>query len=158
MRTSRIRSPVRSTAAAALIAQAALHLLYAVGGGRPIAPTDGGQSGHSGHVASVVELSSAAPLVDHGHVAFMPLAHVVAAALTVMFLSVADRAIATIAAAFGTAVRGIRMLVAVLGGFPVALRPGVRSATVQRVIAPNPEALLLSSLRHRGPPVASSAA
>jgi len=146
------------TSAAALVAQAALHLLYAAGGGPTIAPADGGPTGHPGHAASVVELSSAAPLVDHGHAASMPLAHVVAAALTVVFLAVADRALATIAAAFGTAVRGIRLLVAVLGGLPVALRPGVRSPTVERVIAPNAEALLLSSLRHRGPPVASSAA
>jgi hypothetical protein len=146
------------TSAAALIAQAALHLLYAAGGAWTAAPVNGGLQGHAGHAASAVELSAAAPVVDHGHAAFMPLAHVVAAALTVVFLAVADRATTTIAAAFGTAVRGIRLLVSVLGGLPIAVRPGVRSAAVERVIAPNPEALLLSSLRHRGPPLVSSVA
>lgn len=146
------------TSAAALIAQAALHLLYAAGGTWTAAPADGGLYGHAGHAASAVGLSAAAPVVDHGHAAFMPLAHVVAAALTVVFLAVADRATTTIAVAFGTAVRGIRLLVSVLGGLPVLVGPGVRSAAVERVIAPNPEALLLSSLRHRGPPLVSSVA
>jgi hypothetical protein len=161
------RFRVLRTALAAAVAQAALHLLYAAGGAwspvssaaaTSVGGTVTGQGGHAGHAASVVELSSGAPAVDHGHGLFMPLAHVVAAALTVVFIAVADRAIESVAVTFGTAVRGIRMLVAMLGELPVAVPPGLRAATVDRVIAPNPEALLLSSLRHRGPPVASFAA
>ena len=141
------------TSAAALIAQAALHLLYAMGGSRTAGPADPGLAGHAGHAASAIDLAAAAPMVDHGHAAFMPLAHVVAAALTVAFLATADRAMAAIAVAFGTAVRSIRLVIAVLGGLPVPTRPGTLAATIHPDVSPNRETLLLSSLRHRGPPV-----
>ena len=110
-------------------------------------------AGHAVHAASAVDLSASVPMADHGHAAIMPLAHVVAAALTVAFLAAADRAIAAIAVAFGTAVRGIRLVIAVLGGLPVPTRPGSLAATIHPDVSPNRETLLLSSLRHRGPPV-----
>lgn len=151
------------TAAAALIAQAALHLLYAAGGAWSAVPALGGTgTSHSGHAASAVDLAavglaSGAAVVEHGHAAIMPVAHVVAAALTVAFLAIADRAIATMAVAFGTAVRGIRLLATVLGGLPVPARPGLRSASVEPDVPLNREVLLRSSLRHRGPPSAAFA-
>jgi hypothetical protein len=146
------------TSVAALLAQAALHLLYAMGGSWTAVPVSDGMTGHAAHAASAVHLSAGGPALDHGHAAIMPLAHVVAAALTVAFLAAADRAIAAISVAYGTVVRGIRLLIAVLAGLPVPTRPGTLAATIVPDVSPNREALLLSSLRHRGPPVARSAA
>ena len=141
------------TSAAALIAQAALHLLYAMGGSWREAPAESTMAGHAVHAASAIDIPASVPMVEHGHAAIMPLAHVVAATLTVAFLAAADRAIAAIAVAFGTAVRGIRLVIAVLGGLPVPTRPGSLAATILPDVSPNRETLLLSSLRHRGPPV-----
>lgn len=157
------KSRLLRTAAAALVAQAALHLLYAAGGAWSAVPAGGTMTEHAVHAASAVDLAAVAPasgaaVVDHGHAAFMPFAHLVAAALTIAFLAAADRAIASIAAAFGTAVRGIRLLVAVLAGLPVPVRPGLSSATVESDVSPGRETLLRSSLRHRGPPSVAFAA
>ena len=90
--------PVR-TALSALIAQAALHLCYAMGSASPVVPAAAGSSAHAGHVhhgIAFAALPSSAP-VDHGHV-WMPVAHLAAAAATLAALLLADRVLDAIAA------------------------------------------------------------
>lgn len=88
----------------------------------------------------------------------MPLAHVIAAAATVAMLAMYARAVSAVALAFGTLARGIRLLGSVLRGLPVPAAPGLTRPVVRTELPANTSVLLLSSLRHRGPPVVSFAA
>lgn len=148
------RMPLLRASAAAIAAQAALHLLYALG-------TPGGglatsAAPHTSHGTPVVHLDGAT-IVDHGHAVAMPLAHLIAAAATVAVLALLDRAVTASAVAFATLVRGIRLLVGALRGIPAPATPA-RVVSTAWTGPPNPGILLLSSLRHRGPPWVSSAA
>jgi hypothetical protein len=150
------RMPLIRASAAALAAQAVLHLLYSVGaGGAARAASVAPHSGHDGTLA--LDVGAAAVAVDHGHVVGMPLAHLVAAALTVIALALVGRAVRAVAAAFGTAIGGLRLLAAVLAGLPVATAVRHRVPVVRRD-APALALVLLSSLRHRGPPASPVAA
>ncbi|WP_438853974.1 hypothetical protein [Agromyces sp. M3QZ16-3] len=149
------RMPLLRASIAALVAQAALHLLYSVGA-----------SGRSGSVAAAdshaLHAGGTIPLdafiaVDHGHAA-MPVAHVAAAALTVAFLVVLGRSAAAVAAVGGALARGIRLLVAALAGSPLPRRGDARPPVSRRGGPPALGILLLSSLRHRGPPAGLAAA
>jgi hypothetical protein len=138
---------------AALAAQAALHLLYALG--TPSAGPAASVSAHAAHGPGIpvrIDAVGLAVVVDHGHALTMPVAHVVAAALTVAMLAALGRAAAAVSVAFGTAVRGVRLLAAVLAGPVVApaLRHVVPSNRARE--APALGLVLLSTLRHRGPP------
>ena len=144
--------PVR-TAVSALIAQAALHLCYAMGGTSPAATAAvAGPDAHASHVhhgAALAALPVSAP-VDHGHV-WMPVAHLVAAALTLAALVLADRALDTIAAVVVGFVRRLTTIAA-----PLAV-PALRipaEASPARFVG----ALLRASLGSRGPPVVPVAA
>jgi hypothetical protein len=150
------RSSLPRTAATALAAQAALHLLYALGAGGagPAASVDP----HVTHAGSTLPIELATLTVDHGHAAAMPVAHIVAAALTVTMLAMYGRAAAAVRLASVALVRGVRMLASVLRGVPVPTAPGLVRPVDRRAAPPNPAVLVLSSLRHRGPPWASSAA
>lgn len=144
---------------AALAAQAALHLLYALG--TPSSGPAASAASHAAHGAAVpirFDAAGLAVVVDHGHAVVMPVAHVVAAALTVAMLAALGRAAAAVAVAFGTAVRGVRLLAAVLGGPLVA--PALRHVvpSVRAHGAPGLGLVILSSLRHRGPPLSIAAA
>lgn len=149
-------SLVRASAAA-LAAQGALHLLYALGTPSP---------GHAASVATHAAHGTTAPIrfdavglaVDHGHAVTMPVAHLVAAALTVAMLAALGHAAAAVALAFGTAVRGLRLLAAVLAGSPVATAVRHVVPAARRHGPPHLALVLLSSLRHRGPPASSLAA
>ena len=149
------RMPLLSASAAALAAQAALHLLYALG--TPGAALAASAAPHSSHGTPVVHPDGGTVLVDHGHAVAMPLAHLVAAAATVAVLALLDRAVTAVGVAFGTVVRGIRLLVGVLHGVPAPATPALITPPAWPR-PPNPGILLLSSLRHRGPPWAPSAA
>ena len=140
---------------AALAAQAALHLLYALGAG--VAGAAPSVAPHAAHAGST-PIEFAVVAVDHGHAVAMPVAHVVAAALTVAMLGMFERAVAGVALASGALVRGVRLLASVLLGLPVPTAPGLAHPVARSEAAPNPGILILSSLRHRGPPWASSAA
>lgn len=149
------RMPLIRASVAALVAQAALHLLYSVGA-----------AGTAGRAASVdphaLHASGAIPLdafvaVDHGHAA-MPLAHVAAAALTVAFLAVLGRALAVVVAVAGALARGIRLLVAAITGAPAPAGHDLRPPVERRAGPPRLGILLLSMLRHRGPPATVAAA
>jgi hypothetical protein len=148
------RMPLLRASVSALVAQAALHLLYSLGvpGSGSAASVDP----HALHTGGAVALD-AFIAVDHGH-AVMPVAHVAAAALTVAFLTVLARSTAVVAAIGGALARGIRMVVSVLGGAPATDRPEVRRPVSRRDGPIRLGVLLLSSLRHRGPPPAVAAA
>ena len=150
------RMSLPRASAAALVAQAALHLLYSLGtGGAGAATTVGAHAAHAGPAST---FEPAVLAVDHGHVVAMPIAHLVAAALTVAILALYARAVAAVGLAFAAVVRGVRLLVSVLTGLPVPAAPGHARPVTRREAPPNPAVLILSSLRHRGPPMASSAA
>lgn len=149
------RMSLLRASAAALAAQAALHLLYALGtGGAGAAPS---VAPHAAHAANT-PIEFAVVAIDHGHAVVMPVAHVAAAALTVAMLGMFERAVAGVALASGALVRGVRLLASVLLGLPVPTAPGLAHPVARSEAAPNPGILILSSLRHRGPPWASSAA
>ena len=144
--------PVR-TAVSALVAQAALHLCYAMGSTSPAgSAAAAGSSAHAGHVhhgSALAALPVNAP-VDHGHV-WMPVAHLVAAAATLAALVLADRALDAIAA---VVVGFVRRLTTVAAPLEV---PSLRSpAAAPRVRLVG--ALLHAALGSRGPPVAPVAA
>jgi hypothetical protein len=147
------------TSASALAAQAALHLLYALGA--PSAGPAASVAGHASHGAAApirFDAAGLALVVDHGHAVTMPVAHVVAAALTVAMLAALGRAAEAVAVAFGTAVRGLRLLAAVVGAQPVATAVRYVIPAARRFGPPDLGLVLLSSLRHRGPPASSIAA
>lgn len=147
------RMSLARASVAALAAQAALHLLYALG--TPSAGSAANVSAHAAHGSGNpvrIDVVGLAVVVDHGHAVTMPVAHVVAAALTVAMLAALGRAADAVSVAFGTAVRGVRLLAAVLAGPIVApaLRHVVPSDRARE--APALGLVLLSTLRHRGPP------
>ncbi|MFE5670995.1 hypothetical protein ACFQ58_05205 [Agromyces sp. NPDC056523] len=148
-------TPARASASA-LAAQAALHLLYALGTGSPGHPASVGP--HAAHAATAPSVEFAAFTVEHGHATVMPLAHVVAAALTVAMLALFQQAASAVGLAFGTLVHGVRLLASVLRGLPVPTLPGVARPAIRADAPPNPALLILSPLRHRGPPRVSLAA
>ncbi|WP_395245648.1 hypothetical protein ACGGZK_07495 [Agromyces sp. MMS24-K17] len=156
------RARLVATSASAVATQAALHLLYAVGlGGAAAGTASGGASavgsggaGHGSHDASASWslIADAAPAVDHGH-ALMPVSHLVAAALTVAALAVADRA-------FDALARVVRVAVArlVTLRIPLARMPSrVRLRAVRRVRALR-AAHDVAAQWYRGPPAAVPAA
>ncbi|MRX44435.1 hypothetical protein [Agromyces kandeliae] len=150
------RMPLLRASVAALVAQAALHLLYAVGTPGSDALGAAAVDAHALHAGGTIPLD-AFVAVDHGHAA-MPVAHVAAAALTVAFLAVLGRSVAAVAAVAGALARGIRLLVTVLTG---AAAPAPRDVARPVSRRDGPSALgilLLSSLRHRGPPEVLAAA
>lgn len=159
MALSRERMSLTRASIAALAAQAALHLLYALG--TPSAGPAASVSAHAAHGPGIpvrIDAVGLAVVVDHGHALTMPVAHVVAAALTVAMLAALGRAAAAVSVAFGTAVRGVRLLAAVLARPVVA--PALRHVVPSDRARESPALglVLLSSLRHRGPPSSIAAA
>ncbi|BDZ55384.1 hypothetical protein [Agromyces marinus] len=149
------RMRLRGTVVSALVAQSALHLFYALGS--PGASASGTPVGaHALHSGAAIRIDGVIAL-DHGH-AGMPVAHVVAAVLTVAFLAVLERAAALVSVVADLAGRGIRLLQAVLVGLPVPDMPG-RARTTDRSDGPSGLGIrILSSLRHRGPPAGAATA
>lgn len=140
------RARLVRTAASAIAAQAALHLTYAMGGAAPLASAT-----HVGHDHPGVQLpTSPVVAVDHGN-AWMPVAHLVAAAVTLAALVLGDRVLD----AFGQAARVfVRRLTAIPA--PVAAPPLRVPITTPR---PRFVAVLLApGLGSRGPPVEAAAA
>ncbi|RZS64438.1 hypothetical protein EV187_2825 [Agromyces ramosus] len=146
MALSGARARLARTAVSALVAQAALHLTYAMGGATPLASTM-----HAGHHHAGLELP-APPVaaVDHGN-AWMPAAHLVAAAITLAALVLADRIADTIGGA-------VRVLVRRLTRVPT---PVVAPTLRIPVDGPRPRlvgALLHAAMGSRGPPAVAAAA
>jgi hypothetical protein len=143
------RARLVRTAVSALVAQAALHLCYAMGSAAPVA--DGSSATHDGHhQAGPYLAASPVTTVDHGN-AWMPVAHLVAAAITLATLILADRVV-------DTAGLAIRVLVRRLTVIPTpVVAPSLHvpvDATRPRLLA----VLHASGLGSRGPPVEAAAA
>ncbi len=149
-----VRARLVRTSISAVVAQAALHLFYALGSASvaiPIAATGhaAGHAGHPGHhgtgQALPLDAVAVAPVVEHGH-ALMPLAHLVAAALTVVALALADDL-------FDVLHRCLRMLVRRLTSLPtaVAVAP-LRSVEVDAGVPRLVSTGWRSALWSRGPP------
>lgn len=144
------RARLLRTSISALIAQAALHLCYALGGAPTIGGPAAGAGVHAGHGAPVtLDAVLNTPAVDHGH-ALMPIAHVLAAALTVAALAVGDDV-------FDAIRRNVLMFVCRLTAMPV---PNI--VTPFRIEAglgrrPLIGAQLHAALGSRGPPSVATA-
>lgn len=134
------RARLVRTSISALVAQAALHLTYAMGGAAPL-----DSAIHAGHHHAGVHLpASPVVAVDHGN-AWMPVAHLVAAAITIAALMLADRVVDTLG-------RALRVLVRRLTLVP---SPVVAPTLRVPVDGPRPRltgALLHAALGSRGPP------
>lgn len=144
------RARLLRTSISALVAQAALHLCYALGG----APTAGGHAAgagtHTGHGAPVnLDAVLTTSAVDHGH-ALMPIAHVLAAAVTVVALAVGDDV-------FDAIRRSVLMFVRLLTTVPepAIVTPFRIEAGVGR--RPLIGAQLHAALGSRGPPSVAAA-
>ncbi len=146
MLLSGARARLVRTAVSALAAQGALHLTYAMGGAAPLDPAP-----HAGHDHSSVHLpASPVATVDHGN-AWMPVAHLAAAAITLAALMLADRMLDAVGRAVRVIVRRLNLIPA-----PV-VAPSLRIP----VDGPRPQlvaVLLASGLGSRGPPVVPAAA
>ena len=138
------RARLVRTAVSALVAQAALHLTFALGGAAPLESAT-----HAGHDGVHLPASSVA-VVDHGN-AWMPVAHLVAAAVTLAALMLGDRVVDAFGRAMRVLVRRLTVIPAPAGA-PL-LRVSVDGAR-QRFIA----VLLASGRGSRGPPVEAAAA
>ena len=135
MALSGARARMLRTAVSALVAQGVLHLTYAIGA--PSTP-----SMRIGHASA--HLSVPAASVDHGN-AWMPVAHLAAAALTLGALVVGDRVVDAVG-------RAVRVFVRRLTSIPVPVVAPVFSLSAE---APRPRfaaRLLVSGLWSRGPP------
>lgn len=143
------RARLTRTSLSALIAQGALHLCYALGGAATVGGAGAGMGAHSGHGAPVsLDAVLTAPAVNHGH-ALMPLAHVLAAAVTVAALAVGDDV-------FDAIRRTVLMFVRLLTTRPV---PAI--VTLFRIGAGVGRRRLISAKLHaalgsRGPPLVAA--
>ena len=153
------RARLARTIVAALVAQAALHLCYALGSAAPVAAAGGhaggvgsaGDVGHAGHAALTLPLTVPAGVaLDHGH-AWMPLTHLVAAAITVLAIVSAHRAVAAVAGAVLDLVRRLTSLTQPVDAGP---RRQPADAAVRRPLGVH----FLASIGSRGPPVGAVAA
>jgi|GEM_PF-2065384 len=148
------RMPLLRASVAALVAQAALHLLYSVGTSGTAVSASG--DAHALHAGGAIPLG-AFVAVDHGH-AVMPVSHLAAAVFTVAFLAALGRSAGVVARVSRVLARGIRLLATVLSGFRAGEHRDVPRPVAHRDAEPRLGILLLSSLRHRGPPTALAAA
>jgi hypothetical protein len=150
-----VRARLARSSISALVAQAALHLCYALGAASVAIPTAStrlaGHAGHQGPGAAVpFDAAMAAPVIDHGH-ALMPFAHLVAAALTVAALALADNV-------FDVLHRCVRMLVRRLTSLPTpAVLVPLRSLDVVVDLHLLVGVHLRSALWSRGPPAMAAA-
>jgi hypothetical protein len=139
------RARLVRTSLSALIAQSALHLCYALGGAPVASPASADP--HVGHGASVqLDAVLTGPVVDHGH-ALMPMAHLLAAAVTVIALALGDDV-------FDAVSRSVLMFVRRLTTIPA---PAIVTPFGLHAAADRPRltgALLHATLGSRGPPSA----
>lgn len=137
------------TVIAVAATQFALHALYSVQGAVPTAPSGGGMSHHR---MTIDWSSSAGSPVTFD--TFMVVAHLIAAAVTVVAIRHGDRALRS-------AIRAIRLAIASV--LPRVPRLAVRwlrrpRPAVTRMPRQNARLMTLSVMRHRGPPVEFTAA
>ena len=142
------RARLVRTAVSAVVAQAALHLTYAIGGAAP-ASVDA-STAHAGHSHGAMQLATtSATSVDHGN-AWMPVAHLVAAALTLGALVLGDRVVVAVG-------RAVRVFVRRLTSIPRVDAPSFRIPTSFAEASPFVSRVAVA-LGSRGPPVEAAAA
>lgn len=150
------RAPRVRMGVSTLVAQASLHLCYAVVGGagltRPLATAASsgdlaGFAGHHAHGSSMPlgAVSTTAGLVDHGH-EFMPFTHAVAAALTFLALVAGERVLRAVA-------RTVRLFVRRLTSVPAAVVVASLDSTPTGERPTLIDRLLHAALSSRGPPL-----
>lgn len=135
--------------AAVLLSQLIFHGLFSLGGaGGSLLTTTAAHTHHAGNTAVLVSsaASAAMPGTDHG--LMMSVAHVVAAVITVVALRFGERAFWGL---FTTAAMALKTLVRVIVLAPMPAIPGVIAASAA-IVAPRDLLVLLSPMRHRGPP------
>ena len=150
--------------ASVVAAQAVLHLLFSIGmssTGSPASPRPTGAASHHEAVDPSTALSTSADglLAAHPAIhfsAWMILAHFVAAAVTIMAIRHGVRAIQLTGRVISLQLRALTHVAET----PLLPASGerVRRMPVPILTLPRELALLLSSLRHRGPPLTTFAA
>jgi hypothetical protein len=143
------------TAVAVGASQMLFHALFStmrVAG--PMTDVSPAVSGHAGHAGVAVDVLAAPMAVSTGHSPSMWVAHAVAAVITVAAIRYAEKAFtaARDAASLFLAVLVAAVLVVPLGASTAPARIGCT-----QTMRPRDVRLLLSALRHRGPPVLSAA-
>jgi uncharacterized RDD family membrane protein YckC len=141
------RARLVRTAVSAVVAQAALHLTYAIGAAPASVDVSTAHAGHS-HGAMQLATTSATS-VDHGN-AWMPVAHLVAAALTLGALVLGDRVVVAVG-------RAVRVFVSRLTSIPRVDAPSFRIPTSFAEASPFVSRVAVA-LGSRGPPVEAAAA
>jgi hypothetical protein len=143
------RARLVRTAVSAVVAQAALHLTYAIGGSAP-ASVDA-STAHAGHSLGATQLATtSATSVDHGN-PWMPIAHLGAAALTLGALVLGDRVVVAVG-------RAVRVFVRRLTSIPSRVdAPSFRIPTFFAEASPFVSRVAVA-LGSRGPPVEAAAA
>jgi len=138
-------------ALAVLVSQVIFHGLFSFGGaGGQLAVADA-PAGHAHAAGQAVTLmpGEAGTMSAAGHGLLMPILHVLAAVVTVLALRFGERAFWSL---FTTLKVALGVLVRVIALTPV---PGIPKAivAVSAWLPPRDQLVLLSPMRHRGPPV-----
>ncbi|TFC07212.1 hypothetical protein E3O42_00250 [Cryobacterium adonitolivorans] len=135
---------------AVLLSQLIFHTLFSFGSAGGALVTTDAATAHANHAGSVA-VSAMPPGsmsgVDHG--LMMALAHVLAAVVTVVALRFGERAFWGL---FSTATMALKTLVRVIVLTPIPNAPRAIAAS-SAALPPRDLLVLLSSMRHRGPPV-----
>ncbi|MGO4785718.1 hypothetical protein [Cryobacterium sp. W22_MBD10_FK3] len=142
--------------AAVLLSQLIFHGLFSLGGaGGSLVTTQSSAHAHSAGSVAVLAPSpmQAETMTGAGHGLMMPLAHVLAAVVTVLALRFGERAFWGL---FTTATVTLQALVRVVVPTPIPNIPRAIAA-VTAAVPPRDLLVLLSPMRHRGPPVRASA-
>jgi hypothetical protein len=134
-----------------LVSQLIFHSLFSLGsaGGTLVATDAAAAHAHTAGGSAVLAPAGGAGVMtgsDHG--AMMTIAHVIAAIVTIVALRYGERAFWGL---FDTAAAQLRALVRVLVLTPIPNIPQVLAA-VTAALPPRDLAVLLSPMRHRGPP------
>ncbi|MFB9641152.1 hypothetical protein [Agromyces lapidis] len=143
-------SPVR-TALAVLVSQGAFHLLFGVGAGPSTGQFVVSGHGHHGTVSFVDASGAAASSAHAGHGETAMLAgHVLAAALTIVYLLVIERVTWS---ALAAATRRFVLVLSGRAGEPVPVVAPLRLLGLDAQVPPRLRSRLrFAALRYRGPP------
>lgn len=132
------------------VSQLLLHALFGLGAGSSSALT---VAGHHGSVTLAATEAAMAQSAGHGaahSLGAMWLAHALAAVVTIMALRRGERAVTALMRLAHTRLRAV--LLAFSGTVPVLVRAATVRTALLGTFVPTDLAVLLSPMRHRGPP------
>lgn len=135
-------------AGSVLGSQAVFHLTMSLGDGSGVTASGDAAAGHHAHAASVTMTAAAVGTPHAPHGAAMWLAHLFAAVLTFVLLRRGEAAFWAILAL--TSLTVTRLLLILTG--PGHLPP-MRARATARLRSIRPRLVVLSTMRHRGPPL-----